>query len=299
MRTSFVFSCVLHAAIVAVSYYGLPALRKPPAPMQDVPILVEVVTVAEQTNVPAPQPEPEPEPEPEPPPPPPEPEPPPPPPEPAALPEPPPPEPEPEPDIAAVPPPEPKPEPKPKPKPEPEAKPKPPEKLASAKPRRKPKPPDTFASVLKTVEALKKDAPRPAPVEDPQPKPDSSFDVDQIAEVLRGAQRFNASLPLTISEIDLVRQRIAQCWSLPSGAREAENLIIEIRTVMNPDGSVREAQIRDQIRMRTDPFFRAAAESALRAVLNPRCNPLPLPPEKYEQWKTMTLTFNPKEMFGA
>jgi hypothetical protein len=49
--------------------------------------------------------------------------------------------------------------------------------------------------------------------------------------------------------------------------------------------------------MKSDPFFRSAAESALRAVLNPRCNPLRLPPEKYEQWQTMTLNFDPREMF--
>ncbi len=48
-----------------------------------------------------------------------------------------------------------------------------------------------------------------------------------------------------------------------------------------------------------DADFRAAAESALRAVLNPRCHPFALPREKYDSWKTMTLVFDPKEMFGT
>jgi hypothetical protein len=45
-----------------------------------------------------------------------------------------------------------------------------------------------------------------------------------------------------------------------------------------------------------DPFYRSAAESALRAVLNPQCSPLKLPPEKFDQWKTLELTFNPKDL---
>ena len=66
---------------------------------------------------------------------------------------------------------------------------------------------------------------------------------------------------------------------------------------MNSDGTVRQARIIDQGRLESDPFFRAAAESALRAVLNPRCNPLKLPPEKFKQWQNMTLIFDPQKMF--
>jgi len=52
-------------------------------------------------------------------------------------------------------------------------------------------------------------------------------------------------------------------------------------------------------RMQASPSYRVAAESALRAVLNPRCHPFKLPREKYERWKRMTLVFDPKEMFGS
>lgn len=120
----------------------------------------------------------------------------------------------------------------------------------------------------------------------------------QIAQALASqTARHNPLRPLAISEIDLVRQQVRECWSLPAGAREAEDLSIEIKMAMNPDGTVRQARILDQGRLQTDPFFRAAAESALRAVLNPRCNPLKLPPEKYQQWQNMTLIFDPQQMF--
>ena len=116
--------------------------------------------------------------------------------------------------------------------------------------------------------------------------------------LVRNAPRNNPLMPVTMSEIDYLRRQIGLCWSLPAGAKDAENLVIEIRVAMNADGTVNSARIVDQGRMTVDPFFRSAAESALRAVLNRRCQPFKLPPEKYDIWKLMILSFNPKEMFG-
>ena len=99
------------------------------------------------------------------------------------------------------------------------------------------------------------------------------------------------------TEIDAVRRQISECWNMPAGARDAENLIVTIRATVAPDGTVTSAVIEDRSRM-GDPFYRAAAESAQRAMLNPRCQPLKLPPEKYEQWKNLRIDFNPKDMIG-
>ncbi|NQV84167.1 MAG: cell envelope integrity protein TolA [Rhodospirillales bacterium] len=298
MRNAIAYSVLLHAAVLAVGYFGLPYIQSN-ALLTDNPILVEIVNVADLTNAPPPAAKPDKKPKPKakkeeppkkPPPPP------------KASPPPPPPEPE---EVVALPP-EPKPEVKPKPepklipKPKPEVKtPAPVRKLAKIKPRRKPKPPDAFASVLKTVEKLK-DRPKPKDKKE-KPKKEKekikSFE-DQMAQALASQTvTHNPLRPMAISEIDLVRQQIRECWSLPAGAREAENLSIEIKMAMNPDGSVRQARILDQSRLQSDPFFRAAAESALRAVLNPRCNPLKLPPEKYQQWQNMILVFDPRQMF--
>ena len=46
--------------------------------------------------------------------------------------------------------------------------------------------------------------------------------------------------------------------------------------------------------MKRDRYFRTAAESALRAVLNPRCQNAPLPEKKFDKWKNLTLNFYPK-----
>jgi hypothetical protein len=306
MRRAIGISVLAHVAVVTIAYFGLPHFTEP---LEDQPMVtVDVAVVSELTNAPPPRPQPAKPTPPAPPPPraetPPPPPPPPPPPRP------------PEPQVAAVPPPKAEPLPEPLPKPAPpkpvEAKPEPkpvqapppppaPRVLDEIKPTRKPKPvDDPFASVLRTVENLKQ-APQVEKPKEPAktpPKPSETFE-QQIAKALSTSQRpFDAAQQVSVSEIDLVRQQIAQCWNLPAGAKDAENLVIEIKVVMNSDGKVREARIADQGRMASDTFFRAAAESAIRAVLNPKCQPLKLPPEKYAQWQTMTLNFNPKHMLG-
>ena len=47
-----------------------------------------------------------------------------------------------------------------------------------------------------------------------------------------------------------------------------------------------------------EPIFQAAAESARRALLNPRCRALKLPPDKFNKWQTFTITFDPKDVAG-
>ena len=101
---------------------------------------------------------------------------------------------------------------------------------------------------------------------------------------------------MTSSEIDAVRRQIERCWNLPEGARDAGNLVVSIRVEMNVDGTPRSAVVVNAGQMQANPYYQAVADSARRAVLNPRCHPFKLPPEKFEHWRTMTLIFNPKEI---
>ena len=102
---------------------------------------------------------------------------------------------------------------------------------------------------------------------------------------------------MTMSEEDALRTQLENCWNVPFGAKGAENMSVEIFMVINRDRTLREARIVNMSRCRTDNFFRAAAESALRAVNSPLCSPFAVPPDKYDVWKTVTVTFNPKDMF--
>ncbi|NQV44423.1 MAG: energy transducer TonB [Rhodospirillales bacterium] len=305
IQRSFTFSVLFHGFLLASAYVVLPSLRPDINDAEEI-IVVEMVDIAELTNAPRALPEPEEKPEPkkavES-----EPEPAPPPPEPvvkAPEPEPAPPPVESEPEVAALPP-EPEPEPEEKPEPEPVQKPEAPQPsqaLADAKPKKKPKPPDPFASVLKTLEDLKKQVPVEKK-EEPEEKPEKDEDKkpsfeEQIAQALQvtSTKAADTSKPISISVREAVAAQLRRCWIVPAGAKNAEELVISIHVDMNPDATVRNSSIANMERAMTDSFYRAAAESALRATKNPRCQPLPLPLDQYEQWRTMTLNFNPQDM---
>ena len=201
-----------------------------------------------------------------------------------------PPKPEPAPPPPPPPPQPPKPEPpkpEPPPPPTPEPKPEPP-KPAPAPPPPKPAPPKKNDDAA--FDALLKNLAKKDPARTDQPKQqvataEPKASTQPIAPL--GAQ-------LSTSELDLVKQQIYECWNPPAGAREAKNLTPEFRVYMNQDGTVRSATQLNSDR-NSDPFFRAAAESAMRALRNPRCSPLKLPPDKYALWQTFTITFDPKD----
>ncbi|MFA5040588.1 MAG: hypothetical protein WC464_03020 [Bdellovibrionales bacterium] len=163
------------------------------------------------------------------------------------------------------------------------------------KPLEKPKPPaekpapqqpDLFGSVLKNVARMK-------PVESPK-----VTDADKKADANAAASNLGPSFSsrLTITEEDALRRQIEQCWNPPVGARDAQNLIVEVIIDVNPDRTVANTEIVDKLRYASDPFFRAAADSAIRAVRNPKCSPLELAADKYQQWKRINFNFDPRDM---
>ena len=181
------------------------------------------------------------------------------------------------------------PEKKEEPKPEPKATVEPTQPRVKTKPKPKPEPPKPvdMASVLKNVAKLKKDAPVAEKEQAAKPEP-------------RGSQSNIANKPLSISELDAIRRQIERCWNVPAGAKDAQDMVVEIHVDMNPDRTVREFKVVNSARMNSDQYFRAMAESAVRAIL--RCGrdqPLQLPPDKYDTWRSFTLSFNPREMLGG
>jgi outer membrane biosynthesis protein TonB len=267
MREGSIFSGVFHLALLVAIAVGLPVFRVPP-PDPELLSTVDVVTLAPKATAPD-------------------------------LPKPPTPKP---PEVVKptpAPPPPPAPpvtQPKPTPPPPPpeivpEKKvevPKPPPKKVEEPKKEPPKPKaDPFDSILKN---LTKNQPTPTK-EAPKPLPQQAY---VPPPPVQGAPNLNAQLAR--SELDAVRDRIRPCWNFPAGARDAEQLLVDINVWMNPDGTVREARIVETGRMSSDAYYRSAAESALRAVLNPACQPLPLSPEKYNTWKTMTLRFDPRDL---
>jgi len=187
--------------------------------------------------------------------------------------------------LWAQPPPPPPPPPVPPPEPKPQApKPEPPPPPPQQKPPQpQPKKPDdaSFDQLLKNLASKQ---PQQTPQQQtPGPPQKSSQPIAPLA-----AQ-------LTTSELDVVLEQLRQCWNIPAGARNAENLTPEFRVQMRRDGTVASAQLLNGDRM-SEPYFRAAAEAAYRTFFNPTCTPLKLPPDKFDQWKTFTITFDPKDL---
>lgn len=297
MRRSLIWSATLHVVVVVLMVVGLPRLWDR-SHVADTPMIVEVVKIDEKTTAkeqpkrqeeikkaekkaPPPPPEPKPRTAERPPPPA--------PPAPPSIPERPRPEAEKVPAIEKTPPKAKVPE-KPKKAPEVQAQ-TPPKTIEKARPKRRPLPPkdDFLQSVLRDVS--------PEERGEKQEKPDKTPPKPQPQERVK-ENRAPLDAVATVSEKDAIRQQIEKCWVIPAGARDADKLVVSVRIWVNPDGTVRDARILDQGRM-SEPFFRSAAESAMRAVLNPRCSPLPIPPKKYDQFKEMVLDFNPKDAAGS
>jgi hypothetical protein len=197
--------------------------------------------------------------------------------------------------------------------PDPAVKPKPPVKPAQEKPKvqkaeitlEKKKTPD-IKKDEKEIDKKKKSSSASPDDQDKKKKPAKSFDDilsenstsdDSTPSSGRGSPASTIGPVLTASEIDAIRQRIYKCWIVPAGARGAKDMVVDIDLDVARDGTVTRADVVDKRRMATDTHFRSAAESARRAVMDPRCNPLPIPPEKYDQFKHFTFGFNPKDMF--
>jgi outer membrane biosynthesis protein TonB len=222
--------------------------------------------------------------------------------------------------LSNVKPSEPKPEPK---KPEPpkekeQKKPSPPVKTATAPP-----PPPEKPAEVKTP---KKEEPKKEPQKKPEDKKDDKKTKpkeDDLAAILKAVRetaqkekqdkqkaaqdqkaqtpaksdRYDETMPLSLSERDAIRNQIAACWNVPAGAKDAQDLVIVLHITLNQDGSLVSAELASASigRYNSDSFFRAAADSAIRAVR--QCSPLKnLSPEKYGTWRDMELTFNPKDM---
>jgi hypothetical protein len=114
----------------------------------------------------------------------------------------------------------------------------------------------------------------------------------QIEKMLSdNAKKSNSTNPINLAEIDAIRRHISSCWSPPISTQD-RGLIVDVEITLDTDGSVLTAEVQNKQRLSFDRPFRVAAEEVMRTIL--KCSPLPIPPEKYEQWKTFTFSFNPK-----
>lgn len=162
-----------------------------------------------------------------------------------------------------------------------------PKKAAEAAPK-KPKPPvakkrdfnaDKIAALLNKI---------PDAANEPQPVEPSEAPNKKV----RG-QSNGTDMAMSVNEIDALRARIADCWTPPPGGLGADQIVVKLRLKLNEDGTL--VGYPTVANSGASPFFRAAADSAVRAVY--QCQPYALPSEKYALWRDIILNFDPSEMY--
>ncbi len=97
------------------------------------------------------------------------------------------------------------------------------------------------------------------------------------------------------NEIDALRARLASCWSIPPTAADPAELRVKVKMFLGRNGALERDPV--IVEYRPGTIGQIAAESALRAVK--LCAPYNLPAEKYDSWKEIIVTFDPREMFGG
>jgi hypothetical protein len=262
-------SAIMHASIIFAATFAWPHAM---TPSEDSPpvVPVDLVTVADVTNIsatveeqkPAPPPEQPPQPQIEAPPPP----------------------PPPQAEVAPI---------------EPEKKPPPPPKKVEAQvkppsnpviPRPKPQkeaPPPKFDvnDVLAMLD--KRDGPKPAPPAN--------------AKVAETTQKgFGDQTAMTVDIRDALLAQMRECWNVPVGAPNPEQLIVQVRVFLAPDGSLAlppRPEPATAAAADSNPYIKAAKDAALRAISV--CEPYKnLPPERYTTWREIVMTFDPSKMVG-
>jgi hypothetical protein len=93
------------------------------------------------------------------------------------------------------------------------------------------------------------------------------------------------------------QSQLSGCWNVQAGSQDAASLIVSVRVDMNRDGTVEQAKVIDS-KAGGNRAIRVAEENALRAVLDPRCQPFPFPQDQYKTWKTILLRFDPRGLVG-
>ena len=109
-----------------------------------------------------------------------------------------------------------------------------------------------------------------------------------------GSPQGDITAQLSARQRGLIGDKVRECWTKDAGALDLEKMSVILDVKTRPGGVVYEANVgrEDEARL-ADPRFRAFAERAIRAVMNPRCATLPLTQDKLADANELTFRFRP------
>jgi hypothetical protein len=109
-----------------------------------------------------------------------------------------------------------------------------------------------------------------------------------------GNPQGNDTAALSADQRGAIGDKVRECWTKDAGALDVDKQQVLLTVTTDPAGVVRKAEIAgDDIERLSDPRFRAFAERARRAVLDPRCANLPLPNNVLGKINVLTFRFRP------
>ncbi len=102
--------------------------------------------------------------------------------------------------------------------------------------------------------------------------------------------------PMTGAEKEGLKLAVQRCWNVPAGVRDASELKVTVGAELAADGTVITASIHlVEPKPVPDGRFQQAYEAGRRALI--RCSPYSdLPRDKFAEWRTIEVVFNPEGM---
>ncbi|WP_229802144.1 hypothetical protein [Paramylibacter ulvae] len=170
---------------------------------------------------------------------------------------------------------------------------------------------------LAKLEEPAEEKPEPKPAPEPEPKPDPESAVDPLEQAIlddlkaeeakrtaaetgvanasAGESNARKGSPLSQSEKDGLIFAIKECWNVPFGIENADELAVTVGFELHPDGRLK-GQINFLSEGDENSGLTAVAYRAARSAIV-RCLPYDkLPQDKYDSWKKVEVTFDPKKM---
>lgn len=171
----------------------------------------------------------------------------------------------------------------------------------SPRPRTRPERP-ALAEGTNTAEPTPDPAPEPTP--EPAADPDTTVAsevADAVAAALADSLAGIGTVPpqtgLSASEADRLRLAIQQCWNIGTLSTEAQQVTVTVGFSMTP-GAVPEQGTIYMVDNSggSEGAVSQAFDAARRAIIRCQGDGYGLPPESYDAWRDVEITFNPEGM---
>jgi len=109
-----------------------------------------------------------------------------------------------------------------------------------------------------------------------------------------GNPQGNDTAALSSSQVGAIGDHVRECWTYDAGALGVDQMRVLLTVTTDAAGVARLAVVAPpDVPKLSDPIFRAFAERARRAVLDPHCANLPLPATLKGRSSELTFLFKP------